>query len=97
MSQLPDRPDTDQLRRQARELHRAAADGDARALGRLRRFSDKVTLSAAQLAIARLEKAVLAASAEAAEATIDDLGSAAFMVDLASMKHETQYTRLFRS
>jgi urease accessory protein len=51
----------------------------------------------AQLAIARLEKAVLAASAEAAEATIDDLGSAAFMVDLASMKHETQYTRLFRS
>src|SRR5690242_16663954 len=53
MSQLPDRPDTDQLRRQARELHRAAADGDARALGRLRQVSDKVTLSAAQLAIAR--------------------------------------------
>jgi hypothetical protein len=53
MSQLPGRPDTDQLRRQARELHRAAAGGDARALGRLRQFSDKVTLSAAQLAIAR--------------------------------------------
>jgi hypothetical protein len=53
MSRLPDRPDTDQLRRQARELHRAAADGDARALGRLRQVSDKVTLSAAQLAIAR--------------------------------------------
>src|SRR5215471_17166742 len=53
MSQLPDRPDVDQLRRQARELHRAAADGDARALGRLREVSDKVTLSAAQLAIAR--------------------------------------------
>ena len=53
MSQLPDRPDTDQLRRQARELHRAAADGDARALGRLRQVSGKVTLSAAQLAIAR--------------------------------------------
>ena len=53
MSQLPDRPDIDQLRRQARELHRAAADGDARALGRLRQVSDKVTLSAAQLAIAR--------------------------------------------
>jgi Family of unknown function (DUF5990)/Domain of unknown function (DUF5655) len=28
MSQLPDRPDADQLRRQARELHRAAAGGD---------------------------------------------------------------------
>jgi hypothetical protein len=53
MSRLPDRPDTDQLRRQARELHRAAADGDARALGRLRQVSGKVTLSAAQLAIAR--------------------------------------------
>jgi hypothetical protein len=53
MSQLPDRPDTDQLRRQARELHRAAAGGDTSALGRLRRVSDKVTLSAAQLAIAR--------------------------------------------
>jgi len=53
MSQLPDRPDTDQLRRQARELHRAAAGGDARAMGRLRQVSDKVTLSAAQLAIAR--------------------------------------------
>jgi urease accessory protein len=50
-----------------------------------------------QLAIAELEEAVLAASAQAEEATIDNLGSAAFMVDLASMAHETQYTRLFRS
>ena len=50
-----------------------------------------------QLAIASLEEAVLSASAQAKKATIDDLGSAAFMVDLASMAHETQYTRLFRS
>jgi len=50
-----------------------------------------------QLAIAELEKAVLAVSAEAEKATVDDLGSAAFLVDLASMAHETQYTRLFRS
>ena len=50
-----------------------------------------------QLAIAELEEAVLAASAQAKKATIDDLGSVAFMVDLASMAHETQYTRLFRS
>jgi urease accessory protein len=50
-----------------------------------------------QLAIADLEEAVLAASAQAEEATIRDLGSAAFMVDLASASHETQYTRLFRS
>jgi len=50
-----------------------------------------------QRAIAELEETVLAASAQAMRATIDDLGSAAFMVDLASMAHETQYTRLFRS
>jgi urease accessory protein len=50
-----------------------------------------------QLAIAELEEAVLAASAQARKATIDELGSAAFVVDLASMAHETQYTRLFRS
>jgi urease accessory protein len=50
-----------------------------------------------QVAIASLEEAVLAASVRASNATIDDLGSAAFMVDLASMAHETQYTRLFRS
>jgi urease accessory protein len=50
-----------------------------------------------QLAIAELERVVETASAHAVAATIDDLGSAAFMVDLASMAHETQYTRLFRS
>jgi urease accessory protein len=50
-----------------------------------------------QRAIAALEEAVLAATDEAMRMTIDDLGSAAFMVDLASMSHETQYTRLFRS
>jgi urease accessory protein len=50
-----------------------------------------------QLAIAELEEAVLATSTQAGKATIHDLGSAAFMVDLASASHETQYTRLFRS
>jgi urease accessory protein len=50
-----------------------------------------------QLAIAELEEAVLFASAQALLATLDQLGSAALMVDLASMAHETQYTRLFRS
>ena len=54
LAQLPDRPDIDQLRRQARELQRAAAlDGDAGARRRLRAVSDKVTLSTAQLALAR--------------------------------------------
>jgi len=50
-----------------------------------------------QLAIGELEEAVLSASSRAEKSTTDDLGSAAFMVDLASMAHETQYTRLFRS
>lgn len=50
-----------------------------------------------QLAIAALEEAVLVATAPSRNATMDDLGSAAFMVDLSSMAHETQYTRLFRS
>ena len=50
-----------------------------------------------QLAIAELEDSMLAASAQAKNATIDDLGSAAFMLDLASMARETQYSRLFRS
>src|SRR5690348_4725830 len=53
MSALPGRPDLDQLRRQARELLRAAAANDEEALRRIRAVSEKQTLSAAQLAIAR--------------------------------------------
>ncbi len=33
----------------------------------------------------------------ARRATLDDLGSATFLSDIAAMRHETQYTRLFRS
>ncbi|MGL5363265.1 MAG: urease accessory protein UreF [Bosea sp. (in: a-proteobacteria)] len=36
-------------------------------------------------------------AAFAATATLDDLGGAAFRSDLAALRHETQYTRLFRS
>jgi urease accessory protein len=50
-----------------------------------------------QLAVAGLESTVLLASAQACLATLDDLGSAGFMVELSSIAHETQYTRLFRS
>ncbi|HTX25476.1 MAG TPA: DUF5655 domain-containing protein, partial [Streptosporangiaceae bacterium] len=53
MSALPGRPDLDQLRRQARELLRAAAANDEEALSRIRAVSEKQTLSAAQLAIAK--------------------------------------------
>jgi hypothetical protein len=50
---LPARPNLDQLRRQARELLRAVADGEPSALTRIRAVSGRVSLSAAQLAVAR--------------------------------------------
>ncbi len=50
-----------------------------------------------QIAIAVLEGAVVAVADEAKDASLDDIGSAALMVDIASSRHETQYTRLFRS
>jgi len=53
--------------------------------------------TAGQLAIAELEPTVLTASAQAEASTLEDLGSAAFVLDLVSVAHETQYTRLFRS
>ena len=53
MSSLPGRPDLAQLRRQARELQRAATGGDPGAVRRVGQVSAETTLSAAQLAIAR--------------------------------------------
>ena len=53
MPELPDRPNLDQLRHQARELLRAARVGDQLAMDRVRAVSDELALSAAQLAIAR--------------------------------------------
>jgi urease accessory protein len=50
-----------------------------------------------QRVLASLEPVVVATTKRALEATIDDLGSATFRADLAGMRHETQYTRLFRS
>ena len=46
---------------------------------------------------ASLLPALQDAAARAATSTLDDVGSATFAADLASMQHETQYTRLFRS
>ena len=53
MSDLPERADIDQLRRKARELLRAAVAGEPEALARLGAVSERHTLAAAQLAIAR--------------------------------------------
>ena len=46
---------------------------------------------------AALVPAVQAAASEAAPAILEDLGGCAFRSDLASLRHETQYSRLFRS
>jgi urease accessory protein len=50
-----------------------------------------------QRVLASLEPVVAATAQRALAATLDDLGSATFRADLAGMRHETQYTRLFRS
>jgi urease accessory protein len=50
-----------------------------------------------QRLLALLEPAVASAARRSLSASLDDLGSATFRADLASMRHEAQYTRLFRS
>jgi urease accessory protein len=50
-----------------------------------------------QRVLAALEPVIAAAAQRALVTSLDDLGSAALRADLASMHHETQYTRLFRS
>jgi urease accessory protein len=50
-----------------------------------------------QRVLAALESTVAAASKRALATPLEEVGSAAFRADLASMRHETQYTRLFRS
>lgn len=50
-----------------------------------------------QRVLVTLEAAVAATANRALNAALDDLGGATFRADLASLRHETQYTRLFRS
>lgn len=47
--------------------------------------------------LASMERVIQAVSDEALGMTLDQIGSATLMVDWCSMRHETQYTRLFRS
>jgi urease accessory protein len=53
--------------------------------------------TAGQIAITRLEVQVAEAVTVGIETPLEDIGGAAFLMDMAAMKHETQYTRLFRS
>jgi urease accessory protein len=50
-----------------------------------------------QRVLANLEGLIAATAARALATKLDDIGGAAMRADLASMHHETQYTRLFRS
>ena len=47
--------------------------------------------------LAGLEPVLVATAARASTSSLDDLGSAALLSDIAAMRHETQATRLFRS
>lgn len=46
---------------------------------------------------AALEPEILATAAATKTASLDDIGTASWRSDIAAMRHETQYTRLFRS
>lgn len=50
-----------------------------------------------QRALVALEPIVAATAQRALSASLDDIGSATVRADIASLRHETQYTRLFRS
>jgi urease accessory protein len=50
-----------------------------------------------QRILAALEAVVAATALWALATPLDEVGSATFRADLATMRHETQYTRLFRS
>ena len=50
-----------------------------------------------QRILADITPAIIAIAETAQTATLDDIGSATFAVDTASMQHETQTSRIFRS
>ena len=82
-------------------------DEDAACAGLLQAFAANLISAAVRLVplgqstglavLAALEPDITAITAETRSATLDDLGGACFRSDIAAMRHETQYTRLFRS
>ncbi len=86
---------------------KAGIDADAVCCGYLQAFAANLISAAVRLVplgqsaglavLAALEPAILAVAYATRAATLDDLGGACFRSDLAAMRHETQYTRLFRS
>ncbi len=81
--------------------------GDDAVLGVLQAFAANLISAAVRLVplgqstglavLAALEPVITAVAEETRHATLDDLGGACFRSDIASLRHETQYTRLFRS
>ena len=53
--------------------------------------------TAGQRVLAALEETIAASVQRALATPLDEVGGASFRADLATMRHETQYTRLFRS
>jgi len=53
--------------------------------------------SAGLAVLAALEPTILAVLDDTRAATLDEFGGACFRSDIAAMRHETQYTRLFRT
>ena len=52
---------------------------------------------AAVACIAALEDTIIDVARCAARSTLDDIGGCTFVSDVAAMRHEVQYSRLFRS
>lgn len=89
----------------------AAARGgiglDAALMAYLHAFTSNLVQAALRLAplgqtdgvaaLAAMEAVILDQAARASASTLDDLGGCAVMSDIASMRHETQYSRIFRS
>ena len=57
----------------------------------------KIGQTDGQKILAALLPRIRALAREAANSTLADLGGCAFRSDIAAMRHETQYSRLFRS
>ncbi len=88
----------------------AAAQGvavDPTALAFLHGFAANLVSAAVRLVplgqtaglrvLSALEPAIQDVAEQTRNATLDDLGGACFRSDIAAMRHETQYTRLFRT
>ena len=84
-----------------------AVPEDDAALGLLHAFAANLVSSAVRLVplgqtaglriLAGLAPLLTSIAQATADATLDDIGGACFRSDIAAMRHETQYTRLFRT